>query len=158
MKDKFIFGHTFGVVLKKKFFNEYEYEKALETKSKSGRKIKWYKLSPKLRHSKMEFVRDGMIISIYRPFDFRCKKPVSKVEINYVDISRVEVKMIGNRNLERFSKVYKVYFYNKLNEEIFYFNFGTKEKQYIEQQYELLEALVTANEVEYKLVDETYFA
>lgn len=158
MKDRCIFGHTFGTVLKKQFFNEYEYEKAIETKTKAGRKMRGYKLKPKLRHSKLEFVRDGIVVSIYRPFDFICKKRVSKVNIDYSDISSVEIKVIGNNNLDNYSKVYKVYFYNYNNEEMFYFNFGTKDNQYIDQEFELLQALLLANQVECKVIDETYFA
>lgn len=157
MENRFIFGHTFGVVLKKQFFNEYEYERALETNTKAGRKIKGYKLKPKLRHSKLEFERESIIVKIYRPFDFKCKKPVSKFNLNYSYLSHIDIKMIGNKNPNHYSKVYKVYFYNIYDEEIFYFNFGTKENKYIDQQFELLVALLTANQIECKLVDETYY-
>ncbi len=156
-----IFGHTQGAVYKKQFFTEVEYAKQLERKCRKTRRIKKLGIYPRFRQARIDFSRTHLLIAIYRPDEFEFKKPVSNFKISYRDIDRVEIKVVGNRNEKQYYKVFKIHFFNELNEEIFYINFGSTHSFYLYQAslkgLQILLAELAINEIEYDVFDETYF-
>ena len=93
--------------------------------------------------------------------DFSFKKPVANFNIDYKDIDRVEIHLIGNRNPEKFRKSFKIRFYNELNEEILYVSFGSNNEFYGYENtlkgFEILVAHLNINNIEYDIIDETTF-
>ena len=156
-----ILGYTFGAVFKKEFFSEEKYLQQLEIRCRKTRRMKRKKIEPKLRQVKIEFDRTSVLTKIYKEKDFKFKKPVANFKINYRDIDRVEIRMIGNNNKERFYRDYKIYFYNELDEEVLYINFGSNNDFYGYQDslkgFQLLVAHLNINNIEYDIFDETSF-
>jgi hypothetical protein len=76
----------------------------------------------------------------------------------YIEEDKGEV---DNNNKEDFSRTFKIRFFNELNEEIFYLNFGNNDEFYsyydTMRGYAILVAHLNCNNIEYELIDETYF-
>lgn len=153
-----ILGHTVGAVYKKEFFSECQFLKQLEKKERKTRKIKRKKIEPKLRQTKIEFTRTYILTNIYKEKDFVYKKPISKFKLNYRDIDRVEIRVVESKAHEKFYRNYKIHFYNDLNEEIFYLNFGSNNEFYDYQNslkgFQLLVAHLNINNIEYDIFKE----
>lgn len=156
-----IYGHTVGAVLKKLYFTELQYNKEVEKKSRKARRMRRLRIEPKLRQVKVGFTRSCVTLSVYRPVDFEFKKVMASTKIKFRDIDRVEVRIYGNNNPSEYFKVYKVKFFNELNEEIFYLNFGSTNEFYAYKEslkgYHLLMSLIQVNNIEYDIIDETFF-
>ena len=156
-----ILGHTYGAVFKKEFFSEERFSEQLEKRCRKTRRMKRKKIEPKLRQVKLEFNRTSILTNIYKEKDFEFKKTIAKFNIDYRDIDRVEIRVIGNNNQEKFVRDYKIYFYNELDQEILYLNFGSNNDFYGYQDslkgYQLLVAHLNINNIEYDIFDETTF-
>ena len=156
-----ILGHTIGAVFKKEFFSECKYLKQLEKNNRKTRKIKRKKIEPKLRQVKLEFSRTCILTNVYKEKDFQYKKSVASFYLSYREIDRVEIKVLGNDNKERFYRDFKIRFFNELNEEILYLNFGSNNEFYGYQDslkgFQLLVAHLNINNIEYDIIDESQF-
>ena len=156
-----IYGHTIGTIYNKEFFSATKLEKQKEVKCRKTRGIKRLGLEARPRQVKLEFTRTHILINAYHRHDFDFKKILGKDSICYRDIDHVEIREIGNNNKEDFSRTFKIKFFNELNEEIFYLNFGNNDEFYsyydAMRGYAILVAHLNCNNIEYELIDETYF-
>ena len=160
-----ILGHTCSAVYKKLYFTEAEYNKQLfkeDKKSKRlNKKLIRKSIEPRLRQIKLEFSRTHILVDVFKEKDFEYKKAIYKYLINYRDIDRVEIRIIGNNNKANFKRSYKIRFYNELNEEILYVNFAANTNFYNYEDslkgYELLLAHLNINNIEHDIIDETVF-
>lgn len=161
MEKMEIRGHTIGAIYKKEYFTEDSFAKQLEKRCRKTRKIIRKKIEPKLRQIKIEYTRTYILVDIFKEKDFALKKPVSKFEISFRDIDRVEIKIVGNTNKDNYYKDYKIRFYNELGDEILYVNFASNDEFYAYRNslkgYQLLVAHLNINNIEYNISDETYF-
>lgn len=156
-----IYGHTIGTIYNKEFFSALKLSKQLEVKCRKTRGIKSLGLQPRLRQIKLEFTRTHILINAYQRHDFDFKKVLGRDSICYRDIDHVEIREIGNNNPEDYTRTFKIRFFNEYNEEILYLNFGNNDEFYsyydTMRGYAILVAHLNCNNIEYELIDETYF-